>query len=106
MREEGINQDEDIDSGSQNERELNLSKLKQLLSQGKPIPLVMVLLGSFLMYIGMYTSMFNTSFVVDFRTVFVYPLLIQGVLEILMGVVFVVLGYLLYHGKIRYFNST
>ena len=55
---------------------------------------------------GFYTAISSNTVIIDFRTVLVYPLLFQGALEILFGVAVAVFGYLLFHGKIGYFNST
>ena len=83
-----------------------MAKLKQLFSKGKPIPTLILLLGALLMFGGYYTATSSNSHIyVDFRTLWVSPLMLQGILEILIGVVVTVFGYLLFHGKISYFNT-
>jgi len=83
-----------------------LTKLKQLFSQGKSIPLLILLLGALLMSGGIYTATSRNSVISgDFRNLWVSPLMLQGILEILTGAAITAFGYALYHGKIGYFNS-
>jgi hypothetical protein len=83
-----------------------LQRLKQLLSPQKPIPLLILLGGSLLMFIGFYTATSReTTTSMEFRgTMSECPLLLQGVLIILGGIVITVLGYLLYHGEKKQLN--
>jgi len=81
-----------------------LAKLKQLFLPGKPIPLGILLLGLLIVIDGFFTA--TSSTVVTWTgTTTEYPLVYQGVLKILIGVVVTVFGYLLFHGKIRYFST-
>jgi hypothetical protein len=56
---------------------------------------------------GYYTATSSNSFIyVDFEIVVIPPVILQGIWEILVGVAVTAFGYLLYHGKIGYFNPT
>ena len=82
-----------------------MAKLRQLFSKEKPIPMLILILGVLLMVGGFYTvTSRNSVITVDFRNIWVSPLMLQGILEMLIGVASTALGYLLYHGKIGYFG--
>lgn len=83
-----------------------LAKLKQLFSKGKPIPTLILLLGLLLMFDGFYTAISKSTITHWIGTWLEYPFIFQGVLKGLIGFVVVVFGYLLFHGKISYFNTT
>jgi hypothetical protein len=48
----------------------------------------------------------NSVTTVALRNIWVSPLMLRGILEMLVGVATTASGYLLCHGKIGYFNST
>lgn len=82
-------------------------KLKKLFSPGKPIPLLILLLGLLIVVDGFYTAVYYRPQVTNFvPTMTADPYIYQGMLKAVIGAAITVLGYLLYHGKIRYFNNT
>ena len=83
-----------------------MAAIKQLFSQGKPIPFLILLIGLLIVANGFFTAIYYRPQLADsIPTMTVDPFIYQGIFEAAIGLAVTVLGYLLYHGKISYFNK-
>lgn len=78
-----------------------MEKLKKSFSVGKPIPALIIVFGIILIESGVLNALSGNTIMFQDGTIVEYLRLYVGVLMSMIGVVTAVVGYALFHGKLR-----